>query len=90
MTMIVITYTAWFVSDLVFNCKLWPEDFFFQDTHHNVIIIIIIIIIKTLFKEEAQLDLHPIFPGVLIEDNVIYPCPSHHKNINLAHTNIHV
>ena len=22
-------------------------------------------IIKTLFKEEAQLDLHPIFPGVL-------------------------
>ena len=31
-----------------------------------IIIIIIIIIIKTLFKEEAQLDLHPIFPGVLI------------------------
>ena len=30
------------------------------------ILIIIIIIIKTLFKEEAQLDLHPIFPGVLI------------------------
>ena len=32
----------------------------------NIIIIIIIIIIKTLFKEEAQLDVHPIFPGVLI------------------------
>ena len=30
------------------------------------ITIIIIIIIKTLFKEEAQLDVHPIFPGVLI------------------------
>ena len=30
------------------------------------IIIIIIIIIKTLFKEEAQLAFHPIFPGVLI------------------------
>ena len=29
-------------------------------------IIIIIIIIKTLFKEEAQLDVHPIFPRVLI------------------------
>ena len=28
--------------------------------------LIIIIIIKTLFKEEAQLDVHPIFPGVLI------------------------
>ena len=33
--------------------------------------IIIIIIIKTLFKEEAQLDLHPIFPGVLIEAHAI-------------------
>ena len=31
-----------------------------------ILVIIIIIIIKTLFKEEAQLDLHPIFPGVLI------------------------
>ena len=29
-----------------------------------------LIIIKILFKEEAQLDLHPVFPGVLIE--VIY------------------
>ena len=34
-------------------------------------VIIIIIIIKTLFKEEAQLDLHPIFPGVLIEAHTI-------------------
>ena len=24
------------------------------------------LIIKTLFKEEAQLDVHPVFPGVLI------------------------
>ena len=32
----------------------------------GVLFIIIIIIIKTLFKEEAQLDVHPIFPGVLI------------------------
>ena len=30
-----------------------------------IIIIIIIIIIKTIFKEEAQLDLNQIFPGVL-------------------------
>ena len=36
--------------------------------HHSSIIIIII---KTLFKEEAQLDLHPIFPGVLIEAHTI-------------------
>ena len=32
-----------------------------------IIIMMIIMIIKTLFKEEAQLVLHPIFPGVLIE-----------------------
>ena len=31
----------------------------------NVVNLIMIIIIKTLFKEEAQLDLHTIFPGVL-------------------------
>ena len=31
--------------------------------------IIIIIIIKILFKEEAQLDVHPIFPGVLMDVN---------------------
>ena len=30
----------------------------------SAVIIMIIIIIKTLFKEEAQLDVHPIFPGV--------------------------
>ena len=29
-------------------------------------VIIIIIVIRTLFKEEAQLGVHPIFPGVLI------------------------
>ena len=31
----------------------------------SVLVIIIIIIIMTLFNEEAQLDIHPIFPGVL-------------------------
>ena len=32
----------------------------------KLFIIIIIIIIKTLFKEDAQLELHPILSGVLI------------------------
>ena len=39
------------------------------------------IIIKTLFKEEAQLDLHPIFPGVLIEAyTIIYKYNIHKYN----------
>ena len=52
----------------------------FQDDDGTVFIIIIIIIIiikiikiiiiMTLFIEEAQLDLHPIFPGVLCESHV--------------------
>ena len=37
-----------------------------------IIIIIIIIIIMTLFIEEAQLDIYPIFPGVLIRNIHFY------------------
>ena len=37
-----------------------------------IITIIIIIIIMTLFIEEAQLDIYPIFPGVLIRNIHFY------------------
>ena len=37
-----------------------------QDKLLIIIIIIMVIIIKTLFKEKAQLELHPILSGVLI------------------------
>ena len=38
----------------------------------RIIITIIIIIIMTLFIEEAQLDIYPIFPGVLIRNIHFY------------------
>ena len=41
----------------------------FSNVFDWICFIIIIIIIKTLFKEEAQLDVHPIFPGVILAGN---------------------